>query len=59
MIDHMIFTVRDLGRSKAFYEKALAPLGMTATPEFPWGPKQADPSRIRLSDDSGLSIIVR
>ena len=38
MIDHIIFTVRDLDRSKAFYEKALAPLGMTATPEFPWGP---------------------
>ncbi len=41
MIDHMIFTVRDLGRSKAFYEKALAPLGITATSEFPWGTKQA------------------
>jgi len=40
MIDHIIFTVSDLSRSKAFYEQALAPLGMKATPEFPWGPAQ-------------------
>ena len=41
MIDHIIFTVSDLSRSKAFYEQALAPLGMKATPEFPWGPTKA------------------
>jgi catechol 2,3-dioxygenase-like lactoylglutathione lyase family enzyme len=41
MIDHIIFTVSDLDRSKAFYEQALAPLGMKATPEFPWGPAEA------------------
>jgi catechol 2,3-dioxygenase-like lactoylglutathione lyase family enzyme len=41
MIDHTIFTVRNLSQSKAFYEQALAPLGMTAMPEVPLGPKQA------------------
>jgi catechol 2,3-dioxygenase-like lactoylglutathione lyase family enzyme len=29
LLDHMGFAVRDYGRSKAFYEKALAPLGLT------------------------------
>jgi catechol 2,3-dioxygenase-like lactoylglutathione lyase family enzyme len=29
MLDHMGFAVRDYDRSKAFYEKALAPLGLT------------------------------
>ena len=33
MIDHVGFAVRDYGRSKAFYEKALAPLGMTLITE--------------------------
>lgn len=37
MIDHVGFAVADAARSKAFYEKALAPLGiglvMTATPD--------------------------
>jgi catechol 2,3-dioxygenase-like lactoylglutathione lyase family enzyme len=37
MIDHMGFAVADLARSKAFYDAALAPLGlaaiMTVTPE--------------------------
>ena len=28
MIDHVGFAVRDYGRSKAFYEKVLAPLGL-------------------------------
>jgi catechol 2,3-dioxygenase-like lactoylglutathione lyase family enzyme len=28
MIDHITLTVRDLAKSKVFYEKALAPLGM-------------------------------
>ncbi len=28
MLDHIGFSVSDLGRSKAFYEKALAPLGV-------------------------------
>jgi catechol 2,3-dioxygenase-like lactoylglutathione lyase family enzyme len=28
MVDHMGFTVEDFERSRAFYEKALAPLGM-------------------------------
>ena len=37
MIDHVIVTVSDLAKSKAFYERALAPLAMKTTPEFPWG----------------------
>ena len=41
MIDHVIVTVSEFERSKAFYERALAALGMTATAEFPWGPAQA------------------
>jgi catechol 2,3-dioxygenase-like lactoylglutathione lyase family enzyme len=28
MLDHVRFAVRDYGRSKAFYEQALAPLGL-------------------------------
>ncbi|HEY7724424.1 MAG TPA: VOC family protein [Anaeromyxobacteraceae bacterium] len=34
MIDHMTLTVRDLPRSKAFYEKALAPLGYAVQMDF-------------------------
>jgi len=33
MIDHIGFPVADLARSKAFYEKALAPLGYTVLME--------------------------
>jgi catechol 2,3-dioxygenase-like lactoylglutathione lyase family enzyme len=33
MVDHVGFAVSDYGRSKAFYEKALAPLGMTLITE--------------------------
>lgn len=29
MLDHVGFAVRDYGRSKAFYENAFAPLGLT------------------------------
>ena len=47
MIDHVILTVSDLDRSKTFYERALAPLRMTATREFPWGPTQ---SRVLASE---------
>jgi catechol 2,3-dioxygenase-like lactoylglutathione lyase family enzyme len=34
MLDHMTLTVRDLARSKAFYERALAPLGYRVLMEF-------------------------
>jgi catechol 2,3-dioxygenase-like lactoylglutathione lyase family enzyme len=34
VIDHVGFAVADYGRSKAFYEKALAPLGVTLLMEF-------------------------
>src|SRR5256885_16495469 len=33
-LDHIGFAVADYGRSKDFYEKALAPLGMTLLMEF-------------------------
>jgi catechol 2,3-dioxygenase-like lactoylglutathione lyase family enzyme len=33
MLDHVGFAVRDYERSKAFYEKAFAPLGMTLVKE--------------------------
>jgi catechol 2,3-dioxygenase-like lactoylglutathione lyase family enzyme len=35
MIDHTGFTVRDFAKSKAFYEKALAPLGYAVIMELP------------------------
>ncbi len=35
MLDHVGFAVSDYNRSKAFYEKALAPLGMTLMMEWP------------------------
>jgi catechol 2,3-dioxygenase-like lactoylglutathione lyase family enzyme len=34
MIDHFGFAVADYQRSKAFYERALAPLGFTLLMEF-------------------------
>jgi catechol 2,3-dioxygenase-like lactoylglutathione lyase family enzyme len=34
MVDHVGFAVADYKRSKAFYEKALAPLGFTLLMEF-------------------------
>lgn len=34
MIDHLTLTVRDVARSKAFYQQALAPLGYSVQMEF-------------------------
>jgi catechol 2,3-dioxygenase-like lactoylglutathione lyase family enzyme len=34
MLDHVGFAVADYKRSKAFYERALAPLGFTLLMEF-------------------------
>jgi catechol 2,3-dioxygenase-like lactoylglutathione lyase family enzyme len=34
MLDHISVSVRDYAKSKAFYEKALAPLGITLIMEF-------------------------
>jgi len=34
MLDHIGFSVTDLGRSKAFYERALAPLGIVKLMEL-------------------------
>jgi catechol 2,3-dioxygenase-like lactoylglutathione lyase family enzyme len=35
VVDHVKFTVSDYERSKAFYEQALAPVGVTLLMEFP------------------------
>ncbi|HYN91454.1 MAG TPA: VOC family protein [Thermoleophilaceae bacterium] len=35
MIDHLIIGVNDLAASRAFYERALAPLGMAVLMDFP------------------------
>src|SRR5437660_1013632 len=40
MIDHVGFSVSDYARAKAFYEKALAPLGYTLVMEV--GPPQSE-----------------
>lgn len=37
MIDHVGFSVSDFERSKAFYKRALAPLGYSLLMEFPDG----------------------
>jgi catechol 2,3-dioxygenase-like lactoylglutathione lyase family enzyme len=45
VIDHMTLCVRDIAKSKAFYEKALAPLGFALAMDLPqfntcaFGPK--------------------
>jgi len=35
MLDHVVITVSDLGRSKRFYDRALAPLDYHTFAEFP------------------------
>ena len=35
MIDHLVLNVRDLEKSRKFYEQALAPLGYSVTMSFP------------------------
>lgn len=37
MFDHVKFGVRDLAASRAFYQQALAPIGVTAVTEWPDG----------------------
>ena len=37
MLDHIIIGVSDLQRSRGFYERSLAPLGMSIVLEFPSG----------------------
>jgi hypothetical protein len=37
MLDHIIITVEDYGRSREFYERALAPLGYQVNVEFEQG----------------------
>jgi catechol 2,3-dioxygenase-like lactoylglutathione lyase family enzyme len=50
MIDHLLITVTDLKASKAFYEKALAPLGFKVSPEFPWDSGKAKGVGFGLED---------
>lgn len=40
MLDHIGFAVSDTGRSKTFYDAALAPLGITLIMQF--GPEQTE-----------------
>ena len=35
MLDHIVINVSDVAESKAFYERALAPLGISTLMEFP------------------------
>ena len=69
MIDHISLAVSDLDRSAAFYERALAPLGLTrlvtrpasvgfgkAYPEL-W--LNLRPGMARLSSDSGVHLGLR
>ena len=37
ILDHIVVNVTDLARSKAFYEKALAPLGVSVVAEYASG----------------------
>lgn len=46
MIDHVGFAVSDLERSRAFYESALAPLGITVQMEVPADQTEAGGSAI-------------
>ena len=41
MFDHVVFGVRDYAASKAFYLKALAPLGLAVLQEGPLGVEMA------------------
>jgi catechol 2,3-dioxygenase-like lactoylglutathione lyase family enzyme len=71
MLDHVEFGVRDYQRSKVFYEKALAPLGLTlrmepageasgfgaaARPSF-WIEARGEPARGRLHITADTSSI--
>lgn len=48
MFDHVVFGVRDYAASKAFFLKALAPIGMAVVSEGPLG--------IELSADGKVSL---
>lgn len=48
MFDHVVFGVSDYSASKAFYLKALEPLGIAIAQEGPWG--------IELSPDNKTSL---
>ena len=49
MIDHVIVTASDLDRGRAFYERAVAALRMTATNRTSWGRHK----RAALCGDAG------
>ena len=48
MFDHVVFGVSDYAASKAFYLKALEPIGIEVAQEGPWG--------IELSSDGKTSL---
>lgn len=48
MFDHVVFGVSDYSASKAFYLKALEPIGIAIAQEGPWG--------IELSPDNKTSL---
>lgn len=50
MFDHIKFGVRDFARSRAFYLKALEPIGVTAVTEWP-------PDGAELSQPTGTSSL--
>ena len=50
MFDHVKFGVRDFARSKAFYLKALEPIGVTVVVDWP-------PSGAELSQPTGTSSL--
>ncbi len=53
MIDHVTVGVSDLDRSRAFYERALAPLGFTATSR-----SEALPSEIEFGTSEKLDFAI-
>lgn len=51
MFDHVKFGVRDLAVSKAFYLKALDPIGVTVVADYP-------PDGVELGQPTGISTLI-
>ncbi len=56
MIDHIGLAVSDLARSRAFYEQALAPLGMKVAAEF--GPNEAGGRVVMFGGAEGPTFVI-